>query len=87
VDDLFVIRGRGVVVTTDRTYATLDPGTKLKIGQTIEFRRDGAAPSRATVAGIEHLDPWTPHHPFAFLIGDAIEPGLIGVGSEVWRID
>ena len=80
------IRGRGLVVESDRTYETLDPEMKLRIGDAIEFRHPGRASIRSRVIGIEHLNPWSPRQPFVFLLPMEISQDQIAVGSEVWQL-
>jgi hypothetical protein len=77
--------GRGVVIITDRKYEELS-SLRVRIGDDVEFRHDGIA-VKSSIAGVEHLNPWTPQTGFAFLIPpDATRPD-IPTGSEVWIAD
>ena len=84
VNDLFQIRGRGVVVETDRTYETLPNALALKVGDPIEFRHMGRTVLRTYVAGIEICCPWSPKQPFVFLLPPTITTQTIPVGTEIW---
>jgi hypothetical protein len=84
VIELFQIGGRGVVVVTDKTYEALPRRIALKIGDEVEFRQEGQIVLKTFVAGIEHCDPWTPKHHFAFLLPPDVMKQDIPVGSEIW---
>lgn len=84
VKELFQITGRGVVVVTDKTYETLPNTLALKIGDPIEFRQRGRIVFRTFVAGIEHFDPWSPKHSFAFLLPSEVTKQHVSVGAEIW---
>lgn len=87
VTETFLIRGRGVVVTTDTAYEQLPQDLKLKVGDPIEFRRGGALILRTKVAGIEHCDPWTPKRLFAFLLSGDVRKEEVPTGVEVWSLE
>jgi hypothetical protein len=84
VTALFEVHGRGVVAITDKTYETLPQGLKLKTGAVIEFRGQGCKPMRTTIVGIEHCDPWSPKHDFAFLLPREVRKSDVPLEAEVW---
>lgn len=87
VDDTFDITNRGVVLVTDTQYAQLPRELKLKVGDRIELRIDGAAVLTTSVAGIEHCDPWTPRQLFGFLLPRDVAKEDVPAGAEVWLVD
>ena len=87
VHDTFEIKGRGVVVATDTTYDQLPRELRLKIGDPIELRVDGKVILRTKVVGIEHCDPWSPEHTFAFLLPRDLSKADVPIGSEVWSVE
>jgi hypothetical protein len=87
VFDTFEIKGRGVVVATDTTYEQLPRELKLKIGDPIEFRVGKDVVLRTTVVGIEHCDPWSPTHTFAFLLPGDLSKADVPIGSEAWSVE
>lgn len=84
VVDLFQIAGRGVVVETDKTFETFPQNLRLKIGDQIEIRQKGVVLLITRIAGFEHSDPWSPKHPFCFLLPVEISKQAIPVGAEIW---
>jgi hypothetical protein len=86
VADTFEIRGRGLVVATDRPYERLPRDLKLKIGDPVEFRSSGRV-FRSRVVGIEHWDPWTPKQLFAFLLPREVVKADVQIGAEVWAVE
>ena len=84
VVELFQIGDRGVVVETDKTFETFPHNLRLKIGDEIEVRQNGVVLLTTRVAGIEHCDPWSPKHPFAFLLPAEISKQDIPIGAEIW---
>jgi hypothetical protein len=87
VDELFDIRGRGVVVVTDVTNAQLPKDLRLKVGDPVEFRVGGQPALRSITAGIEHCDPWSPQRPFAFVLPADVAKEMVPAGSEVWSVE
>lgn len=86
VVETFEIKGRGVVVATDTTYEQLPNELRLKIGDPLELRLNGKVVLSTNVAGIEHCDPWSPKHNFAFLIPRDLTKADVPIGSEVWAV-
>jgi hypothetical protein len=86
VSDTFDIRGRGLVVATNKPYERLPRDLKLKIGDPVEFRSDGRV-FRSRVVGIEHCDPWTPKQLFAFLLPREVGKADVPIGAEVWAVE
>ena len=84
VVELFNIKGRGVVVATDKTSESLSSQTTVKIGDEVEFRRDGRIILKTRIIGIEHFDPWTPKQPLAFLVPPDVITGEVEIGAEIW---
>src|SRR4051794_9747187 len=84
VKELFQIAGRGVVVVTDKTYEALPNTLALKIGDPVEFRQTGRIVLKTFVAGIEHFDPWSPKHSFAFSLPSVVTKQDVSVGAEIW---
>jgi hypothetical protein len=84
VVQLFQIGGRGIVVATDKTLETFPQNLQLRIGDEIEFRQNGVILLTTRVAGVEHCDPWSPKHPFAFLLPPDIMKQDIPIGAEIW---
>jgi hypothetical protein len=87
VFDTFEIKGRGVVVATDTTYEQLPRDLKLKIGDPIELRVGTEVVLRTRIVGIEHCDPWSPKHTFAFLLPRELSKADVPIGSEVWSVE
>jgi len=87
VFDTFDIKGRGLVVATDTTYEQLPRELKLKIGDPVEFRIGGEVVMRSRIVGIEHCDPWSPKHTFAFLVPRDVSKADVPIGSEVWSME
>lgn len=83
VADTFEIQGRGLIVATDTPLERLPRDLKLKIGDLIEFRSASRA-FRSRVAGIEHCDPWSPKHSFAFLLPREVAKTDVLIGAEIW---
>jgi hypothetical protein len=83
VFDTFEIKGRGVVVATDKTYEQFPGDLKLKIGDRIELRMAGRVVFRTKIVGIEHFDPWSPRHLFALLLPSEASKADVPVGSEM----
>ena len=86
VADTFDIRGRGLVVATDTPYERLPHDLKLRIGDPVEFRSGGRV-FRSLVVGVEHFDPWTPKHLFAFLLPRDVVKADVAIGAEVWAVE
>lgn len=86
VKEIFEISGRGTVVVTDRTYDALPALPPLRIGDVIDFRVAHHTVLRTVVAGIEHLDPWSPKHLFAVLLPPTITKQQIPLGAEIWTV-
>ena len=86
VCDTLDIKGRGVVLVTDTAYAQLPRDLKLKIGDLIELRVDGAAILQTKVSGLEHCDPWTPQQLFGFLLPHEVSRQDVPVGAKVWTV-
>ena len=84
VADHFAIRGRGLIVVTDKTYEQLGPNFVVKIGDPVEFRRDNQVMLRSTVEGIEHCNPWSPNRPFVFSLPPDISKEDVPFGTEIW---
>ena len=84
VMEIFQLAGRGLVVITDKTYETLPARLALKIGDPVEFRQTSHTLLKTWVTGIEHLDPWSPKHTFAFTLPFEVMKDDIPVGSEIW---
>jgi hypothetical protein len=87
VIDTFDIKGRGVVVITDTTYEQLPRELTLKIGDPVEIRMDGEVVLRTKIVGIEHCDPWSPKHTFAFLLPRDVSKADVPIGSQVWSAE
>ena len=86
VAETFDIAGRGLVIATNKTFATLDD-VVVRIGDSIAIRRSAADDLRTSVVGIEHCDPWTPERIFAFLVPDGITKSDVPIGSQIWSVD
>jgi hypothetical protein len=86
VAETFDIAGRGLVIATNKTFATLDD-VVVRIGDSIAIRRSAADDLLTSVVGIEHCDPWTPERIFAFLVPDGITKSDVPIGSQIWSVD
>jgi hypothetical protein len=83
--ELFDLRGRGVVIISDRPFA--DCNFKLKVGDTIEFRTPEGSMFRTTIADIEICDPFDPHREFALLLPRQISKDMVPLGAEIWKVN
>jgi hypothetical protein len=83
VEELFDLSGRGLVVVTDTAYEQLPGDLAVTIGSVVEFRHAGNS-FEAEVKGIEHCDPWTERHKFAFLLSSDISKNQIPIGADIW---
>jgi hypothetical protein len=87
VSDTFEIKERGLILATDRTYEQLPKDLKLKVGDSVELRRDGVVVFRTAVTGIELCDPWSPNRLFAFLLPRGVTKADVPIGAEVWTVE
>ncbi|MCR9210535.1 MAG: hypothetical protein NXI28_20095 [bacterium] len=86
VAETFDIVGRGLVIATNKTFATLDD-VVVRIGDSNAIRRSAADDLLTSVVGIEHCDPWTPERIFAFFVPDGITKSDVPIGSQIWSVD
>ncbi|MFG0265770.1 MAG: hypothetical protein ACF8AM_11575 [Rhodopirellula sp. JB055] len=86
VAETFDISGRGLVIATNKTFATLGD-VVVRIGDPITIRRDSADDLATSVVGIEHCDPWSPERIFAFLVPQGISKSDVPIGSQIWSVD
>jgi hypothetical protein len=84
VENVFFLESCGVIVCTNKTYETMPQNLAIKIGTPIEFRNSGQVLLSTHIAGIEHCDPWSPKHPFAFLLPSTVKKEDIAIGAEIW---
>jgi len=83
--DTFQITGRGVVIATDVKISEAEAkGVRLKIGDSIELRRPDGSCLAAAIVGVEHLNPYNPERPLAFLLSPQILKDEVPTGAEAW---
>lgn len=83
-DDVFLIRGWGVIVVGDVIEWPAD--SWLRVGEPIEVVRADGSRLRTEVREMERFTPST-HGPFAVLLGPEVERDDVEAGVEVWRLD
>jgi len=81
VKDRFSIKGRGVVVVTDRM--TEDLVGLVNLGDAVEIRSGGATVVRTVIKDVAAL-PGKEGHPFGFLTETGVVKEKVAVGAEVW---
>lgn len=85
--ETFELKGRGLVIATDTTYAQLERELKvLRKGAAIEIR-SGEISLQTTIAGIELCDPWTPEQLFGFLLPREVRKADVPLGAELWTVE
>lgn len=87
VADLFLIRGRGVVVVADRTWDGLESGVRIRVGDPVEFRHPERDPLRTTVRGIAMGHVPAGVYPAESLTTGIESQDLIALRSEVWLLE
>ena len=84
VKDTFFIETRGVIVMTDMPLVLWPRGLVVKIGDAIEFRRDGQTVLSTFISGMEICCPSSPEQTFAFLLPSTISKKDVPLDSEIW---
>ena len=86
VDDVFTIRGRGVVVVVDVVEWPAD--IRLRVGDPIEVVRTDGSRRRTEARSIELMHMTDPtRRPVGVLLGPEVIKADVEVGAEVWWVD
>jgi hypothetical protein len=84
VRELFEIRGRRLVVVTDVAIKDWPLRLRVRAGDAIQIRNRAGPPIDTTIAGIEHLDPYSPEREMTFMLAPGLTKSMVEIGAELW---